>query len=89
MAGDTDDRLQGSQCDAHVGWVQGDAVLARSQDGVAAVEPSDGGAAHPRYALVAGRSCVVEIATPSPLHQITADRRHIAELRRCAGQDSL
>ncbi len=53
------------------------------------VEAFYGGAAGPRLALVAGRSRVVEVAAARPLHQVAADRRHVAQLRRRTGQDGL
>ena len=87
--GDADDRLQRGQRDAHVRRVDGDALLARAQDRVHAVEAVDRGAAGARFALVAGRGRVVEVVTARPLHQVAARRRHVAELRRGARQDRL
>ena len=87
--GDADDRLQRGQRHAHVRRVGGDAVLARAQDRVHAVEAVDRGTAGPRLALVAGRGRVVEVGAARPLHQVAARRRHVAELRRGARQDGL
>jgi hypothetical protein len=63
------------------------AVLARSQDRVHAVDACDCRAAAARFALIAGRRGVVEIEASRSLQKIAAGRGHIAQLRRGAGQD--
>ena len=53
------------------------------------LKPSMAGAAAAGLALVAGRRGVVEVGAARPLHQVAADRRHVAQLRRGAREDRL
>ncbi len=83
-----DDRVQGRQGDAHVGRMRRDARVRGTEDGMDAVEPLARVTARARCPLVAARSVgIVEIGASRPLEQIAADRRHVADLRRCTGQD--
>ena len=63
------------------------AGFARAEDRVHAVEAGDGGAAAAGLALIAGRRDVVKIIAARALQKIAAGRRHVAQLRRGAGQD--
>ena len=54
-----------------------------------AVEAVDRVAALARAALVAARGVVIEIGAARALQEIAADRRHVADLRRSAGEDRL
>src|SRR5688572_8346694 len=84
---DTDDRFKRGQCHAHVGRVDGDALLARAENGVNSVEAVDRRAAGARLALITGRRRVVEVVAASPLHGVSTVGGHVAELCRCAGED--
>ena len=79
-------RLQHGQRHAHVRRMHRDAGVARAEDRVHAVEAVDGRAAAARLAFVAGRRGVVEVGTARALQEIAADRRHVAQLLRGAGQ---
>src|SRR5437879_9562957 len=61
LAGGQHARLEGGERDAHVRGVRGDAMLARPQDRVHAVDPVDRRTAAARFALVAWRGRIVEI----------------------------
>ena len=85
---DLDDGLERRQRHAHVGRVGGDAVLAGAEDRVDAVDAADApGSRVPGLALVAGRGGVVEVVAARALQQVAAVGRHVAQLRRGAGQD--
>ena len=75
--------------DAHVGGMRRNAMLARAQDRVHAVDAVDRGAAGARLALVARRGGVVEVQAARALQQIAAVGRHVAQLRRRAGEDRI
>lgn len=63
------------------------AMLARAENRMLALHAVARGAARAGVALVAGvEADVVEVMAARALHQIAADRRHIAQLRRGAGQ---
>ena len=80
-------RIKRGQCNTHVGRMRGDAMLARAEDRVHAVDAGDGRAAAARLALVAWRSRVVEIEAARSLQKIAAGRGHIAQLLRGSGED--
>ena len=61
-------------------------ALARAEDRVHAVEAADRRAARARLAFVAGRRDVVEVGAARALQEVAADRRHVAQLLRGAGQ---
>jgi hypothetical protein len=73
----------------HVGRMGGNAVVARPEHGIAAVESLHRGAAGAGLALVAGGCLVVEIQTAGALHQVSPDRRHVPKLPGGAMQDRL
>ena len=85
-AGHVNLRLQHGQRDAHVRRMHRDAGFARAEDGVHAVEAADGRAARAGLAFVAGRRNVVEVGAARALQEVAADRRHVAQLLRGAGQ---
>ena len=60
-----------------------------AEHGVVAVEAVARVAAVARNALIAARGVVVEIEAAGALHEIAADRRHVADLGGGAGQDRL
>jgi hypothetical protein len=64
-----------------------DTGFARSEDGVDAVDAFNRRAARAGLAFVAGHRRVVKIKAAGALHEIAAGRRHIAQLRRCAGEN--
>jgi hypothetical protein len=57
------------------------ALIARAEDRVHAVETFDGRTACPRLTLIAGRGRIVEVVAAGSLQQISAICGHIAELR--------
>ena len=63
--------------------------LAPAEDGMGAVLAADGVAAGARLAPVAGAGGVLEVGAARVLHQVAADGRGVAQLRRCAGQQRL
>ena len=66
---------------AHVGRMRGDAGVGGAEDRVHAVEAVDARRSPaPRLPLVAARGAVVEVVAPRPLHQVAADRGHVADL---------
>ena len=69
--------------------MRGNALIAPAQNRVNAVEAVDGGTPGAWLAFVAGRRRVVEVVAPRALHQVAADRRHVAKLRRRPGEDRL
>ena len=74
------DGVQGRKRDAHVGGVRGDAALRGAEHGVVAIEAVSRVAALAGRAFVAARGIVVEIEAAGALHEIAADRRHVADL---------
>ena len=87
-AAEVDDRVERRERHAHVRRVGGDAGRRGAEDRVDAVEAVDRVAALARAALVAARTfVVVEIGAAGALEEVAADRRHVADLRRGAGQD--
>ena len=80
-------RFQGGERHAHVGGMRGDAVLARPQDRVHAVDPLDRRAAAARFALVARRGRIVKIEAARPLEEIASGGRHVAQLLRGPGEN--
>src|SRR5437762_7887417 len=66
-----------------------DALMACAQNRMNAVEAVDSRAACPRLSLIAASGGVVEVITARPLHQIAADRRHVAKLWRGTRQNGL
>ena len=73
-----------------VGGVHRDAVVGPAEDRVPLVEAVERRAAGARLALVAGATApVAEIGAAGPLQQVAADRRHVADLRRGAGEQRL
>ena len=87
FAGRQHARFQGGERDAHVGGMRGDAVLARPQDRVHAVDPLDRRAAAARFALVARRGRIVKIEAARPLEEIASGGRHVAQLLRGAREN--
>src|ERR1700745_1194185 len=79
-------RVECSQCDAHVGGMGRDAMLACTKNCVHAIEPLDRRTAASRLALVTGRRGVVKIRTTSALQKISRRARHVAQLRRGSGE---
>src|SRR4051794_13819776 len=76
------DCFERSERDGHIARVRGDALLALAEDRVDAIKTFKRSTAAAGLPLIALRkSRVVKIKTASPLHQITAHRRHVAQLR--------
>src|SRR5258708_2015399 len=75
--------------DGHVRWMRCDAVIARTEHGMDAIEPIDRRASAPGGTLVAGRRAVVKVKAASPLQEITPDTCPIAKLAGGAGQNGL
>src|SRR5690606_5076043 len=78
-------RVERRQRNGHVGRKGRDAVLARAEDRVDAVDAADRGTTGPRLALVAGRRDVVEVRTAGTLQEVAAHRRLVAQLSGRAG----
>src|SRR5262249_38010457 len=76
--GHPNDCGESRQCDAHVGGVHRDAMLARAENRVIAREAADRRTPGPRYALVAWRGVVVKVRAARSLHQVAPDRGHVA-----------
>ena len=75
--------------DVLVGGVGGDAIFAGAENREHAVVAVDGRTAGAGVALVAWVDSVAEVDAAGPLEEIAASSRHIAELRRSAGEQSL
>ena len=80
-------RLQHRQRDAHVRGVSGDAMLARPEDRVHAVDAVDRRTAATRLALIARCDRVVEVQAARALQEIAPGRGHVAQLLRGPGED--
>src|ERR1700735_4638576 len=65
----------------------GNAMLAGAQNGMNSVHSLNGGATAARVSLIAGAVNVIEVITACSLHDVAADRRHVAQLRRSARQE--
>ena len=70
----------------HVARMRRDAGVARAQHRVDAIAPSDGGAATAWLALVARHRRVTEVPAARALEQVAADRGHVPDLARRAGE---
>ena len=64
-------------------------MLARAEDGEHAIVARDRRAAAAWLAFVAGHRGVAKVNAPRALQQIAGRRRHVAKLRRGAGQNGL
>ena len=78
------DRVEGDQRDGEIAGIHGDAGVAGAEHGMAAGDAADRRAAAAGRALVAGGEVrgIAEIGAARALHQIAADGRHVADLRR-------
>jgi hypothetical protein len=81
------DRVERNEGHAHVRGVRRDAAFAGPEHRMDAVIAVEGRAAGSGFALVAGGRRVAEVVTAGPLQQVSPGCRHIADLRRCAGED--
>ena len=78
------------ECDAHVGWIGRNAMVARAKDRVNAIGAFARRASRARLPLVAGREPDVgEIVAARPLQQVATDGGHVAQLWRRAGDERL
>src|SRR5215218_241928 len=73
----------------HVRWMRGDAARRGSEDCVHPIDAVDRITPRPRAPLVTLRGLVVEVGTAGSLHQVAADRGHVANLSRGAEHDCL
>ena len=64
-------------------------MFACAKDSERAVAAGDCGATGSGLALVAGHRRVAEVHAPCSLEQIAGSRRHVAQLCRCAAENSL
>src|SRR5215472_10952947 len=80
-------RLKGGERDAHIRRMRGNAMFAHSQDRMHPIDSGNRGTAAARLALIAGRSCIVEIEATRALQEIAPCRSHIAQLRRGTRED--
>src|SRR4029078_1315213 len=79
------DRVERSECDAHIARVSSDALLTLPENRVNTIVTIKRTAAASGLAFVACRKCrVVKIIAARALQKIAAHRRHIAQLRACA-----
>ena len=83
---DLDDGIEGDERDAEVRRMCRNAGVAPAKHGVQTVLAVTRVAAGPRFAPVACACDVIKIAAPRPLHEISGDRRGVAQLRRCTRQ---
>ena len=79
-------RFECGQRHVHVGWIGGDAMVARAENSETAVYAGDRRAAAAGFALVTRHIRFSEIHAPGPLQQITSGGRHVPKLRRRAAQ---
>ena len=86
---DEDGGVESDEGDGHVGGVRGNARARGAKDRVHAVEALQRVTARTRLALVAAGLAVVEVLTARTLHQVTARRRHVADLAGSAHHDRL
>ena len=87
---DAHDRIERGERDRHVARIRRDALLALSQNRVNAVESFERAASASRFAFVARGKCrIVKIITARALHEISADCRHVAQLRTGPGEERL
>ena len=85
-----DDGIERGERDGQIGRMRSDARLRAAEDGVHAVLAIDRRAAAAGIALVARRERqLAEVRAARALHQVAADRRHVAQLRRGAGEQRL
>src|SRR5678815_4751595 len=68
---DVHDGIERDESDGEVRWMRRDAVLARAEDRVPAVDPQQRGASAGGLALVARRDAVAEIAAADALEEIS------------------
>ena len=67
--------------------MRGDALVALAEDGVDAIVPLERAAAAARFAFIASRKRrIIKIVTARALQKIAAHRRHVPQLRTCAGE---
>ncbi len=77
-------RVERSEGDREIGGVCGDARVGPTEDGVVAVEPVHCRAAGAGLPLIARQGVLIaKIGAARALHDIAANRGHIAELTRC------
>src|SRR5690606_15067823 len=62
------------------------ATVARTKNGVDAIDPADRPTAAAGLTFVAGRCNVVEVVAARALHDVAADGRRISQLRAGSGQ---
>jgi hypothetical protein len=86
FAFDLDNGIEGDKRHAEVRRMRRNAVLAPAEHCVQAVLAMQRIAACARFTPVAGAHDVVEVTAARPLHQVAADSRGVAELRRSAGE---
>ena len=86
FAFDLDNGVERHERHTEVRRMGGDAVLAPAEHRVQAVLALQRVAACARFTPVAGVRHVIEVAAARPLHQVAADGRGVAELRRGAGE---
>src|SRR4051794_33637432 len=77
-----DNRLQRGQRYTHIARMSGNALVALAENGVNTVVTFDCAAAAPRIPLVARwKRRIVKIIAPRSLQKISANCRHVAQLR--------
>src|SRR5258708_21517809 len=87
LAGRQHAGLEGRKRDAHVGRVRSDAMLARPQNRMPAIDPLDGRTAAARLTLVARGGRIVEIEAARSLQEIAPSGGHVSQLLRGPGED--
>src|SRR3954453_18286799 len=86
-AADMHDRIERSQRDAHIAGMSGNALVALAENGVSSIITVECPAATTRLAFVTRRKRrVVKIIATCPLHQISSNRCHVAQLGTGAGE---
>src|SRR5258707_13433053 len=81
--------FQRRQGHAHVGWIRGDAMLARAEDGKRAIVAGDRRASAAGFALVARHRGVAEVHAARSLQQVSSRSGHVSDLCGGALKDGL
>jgi hypothetical protein len=82
--------IEGGQPHRHIGRMGGDTSVRPPEDGVIAIHAVKRGAARTRAPFVAREAILVaEIGASRALHDVAANRRHVAQLSGCGEQQRL
>jgi hypothetical protein len=82
-------RSPGGERDILIRWIGSDAVFTRAKDGKRSIVTANRGTSCARLALVARMRRIAEVHAAGALQQVARRRCHVAQLRRCAGEQRL